>query len=66
MQPLQNNKMTGKILLDVSAGTGLGVVNDLPPEGTLILNGLIILGRIIIEIIQARKERKRKRKENAQ
>lgn len=55
--------MTSKILLDVSAGSGLGVVNDMSPEGTLILNVLIILGRVAIEVIQARKERRRKRKE---
>ena len=55
-----------KILLDVTAGSGLGVVNNLDTKGTLILNAVIIFGRVVIEILQARRERKRKKKENEQ
>jgi preprotein translocase subunit SecG len=55
-----------KILLDVTAGSGLGIVNGLETKQTLILNGLIILGRIVLEIFQSRRERKRKEKEKAE
>jgi hypothetical protein len=52
-----------KVGLDVAAGVGLSEVNNLDVSQSLILNGLIILGRIVLEFIQNRREKKRKRKE---
>lgn len=58
--------MTGstatKVGLDVAAGVGLAEVNGLDTNTTVILNGLIVLARIVAEIIQHRRERKRRKK----
>jgi len=47
----------------VSAGVGVAEVNDMGTDNALLLNGLIVLARLVIEFVQNRRERKRKRKE---
>jgi len=57
------NQLGQKLLLDVSAGVGVAEVNDMDTDNALLLNGLIVLARLVIEFVQNRRERKRKRKE---
>lgn len=52
-----------KLGSDLATVNGLSVVNDLDGNTTLILNALIVLGRLVIEVIQNRRKRK---KENEQ
>ena len=53
-----------KVALDIGAGTALGVVNDASADTTLILNALIIVGRIVLELIDRRKQRRKARNVN--
>lgn len=48
-----------KLIADVSAGTTLAVIND---NSTLILNIVVIAGRIILDLIQNRKARRAKKR----
>jgi len=60
---MNGNLIGQKLLLDVSAGVGVAEVNDMGTDNALLLNGLIVLARLVIEFVQNRRERKRKRKE---
>jgi nitrogen fixation/metabolism regulation signal transduction histidine kinase len=48
-----------KLTADVAAGTSLAVIND---NSTLVLNLVVIIGRIVLDVIQRRAERRAKKR----
>jgi hypothetical protein len=50
-----------KLGADVATGSTLGVIND---QNALILNIVVIVGRIVIELLARRKARKQEEKKN--
>jgi len=50
-----------KLGADVAAGTGLAIIND---HSTLILNIVVILGRVLIEAIERRKKKNKNKSQD--
>jgi hypothetical protein len=59
-----NNAFHGKKLLaDIGAGTGLAIIND---SNVLVLNIIVVVGRLVLHYLTESRDRKRKEVEERQ